>query len=216
MVNDKWGFMRGLISLLINALLQVLNLPLAQAQTCLHTKLSNQYNFETKIKWLRHPDYYDTAFITVRIIDKDNNKVVQKIHFQAGYLLSNEFVDCKSERSYTTKWQTKGQIVDNDYGDLVVADLNFDSLEDLAIKFRSGGNNSPKYAFYIQNKQGHFVRDSFLTNKMWYFPEKIIKSKRTLVTCVPVNARKMAVHTYRLSAKTNWWKRISHWLEGRR
>ena len=208
--------MRGLISLLIISLLQVLNLPLARAQTCLHTKLSSQYNFETKIKWFRHPDYYDTAFITVRIIDKDNNKVVQKIHFQAGYLLSNEFVDCKSERSYTTKWQTKGQIVDNEFGDLVVADLNFDSLEDLAIKYQSGGNGGPEYVYYIQDKKGHFVKDSFLTQDMGYFPEKIIKSKRTLVTYVHASAYGIGVHTYHLSAKTNKWKQVSHRFEGAR
>ena len=194
----------------------MLNLPLAQAQTCLHTKLSTQYNFETKIKWFRHPDSRDTALISVRIIDKANKKERHKIQLQAGYLLSADFSDCKSDRSYTTNWKTKGQIVDNEFGDLVVADLNFDSLEDLAIKCESGGNGGAEYAYYIQDKKGHFYRDSFLTYEMGYFPHIINKKKRNLVTYVHANARQFGVHTYHLSAKTNKWKQVSHRFEDAR
>ncbi len=100
--------------------------------------------------------------------------------------------------------------LDNDFGDLVVADLNFDSREDFAMIKDSGGNGGPVYNFYIQNESGEFILDKFLTEKMEFFPTRIVKSNRTLITKVHANVCQVGEHTYQLDVKLNKWKQIKH------
>ena len=61
-----------------------------------------------------------------------------------------------------------------EYDDLVVADFNFDGLEDVAIKRFESQNAVPKYIFFIQRPDcAGFEIDLFLTYEVAYLPDQI-------------------------------------------
>ena len=101
--------------------------------------------------------------------------------------------------------------IDNDFGDLVVADFNFDGLEDFAVKRGEGGNAGPEYNFYLQSKDSEFELNRFLSDEMMYFPFVIDPKKKRLITLVHGNAYQMSEKIFELKGKKNW-KVISHRL----
>lgn len=187
----------------------LLNPVISQGKTCTHTNLSRKYVFITSLKRIKGDAGFQTAIASVKIIDKKTGKFIQILHTDSGFFFADAFSKCNHVRSYSTGINKLKVPEDNDFGDLVIADLNFDGKEDFALKKDSGGNGGPVYDFYMQAKDGKFYLDSFLTNQMEFFPD-IKKSKRTLVTLVHANAYQMGEQTYRLDSKTNTWKMIRH------
>jgi len=197
----------------LSLLLLIIHFTLASyAQTCVHTSLSKKYDFKVNIRRMPKSEDRDSFIVTINIIDKLNKNEVQKIAFGSTDISSNVFSNCKSVRSYTTGVNKSKEAEDNDFGDLIVADLNFDSKEDLALKNDLGGNSGPTYNFYMQDGGGNFVLNSFLTKQMGFFPSQINKISKTLVTMVHANANQLGEHTYKLDSKTNKWKEIKHRL----
>lgn len=72
-------------------------------------------------------------------------------------------------------------ILDTDFGDIVVADFNFESREDIAIR-SDDENGGTYYRFYIQEKDKLFKLDSFLTDSMSIVPTYFNRTKKTLTT----------------------------------
>jgi hypothetical protein len=138
-----------------------------------------------------------------------SKKQVQKILANGTYLFSNVLKNCDFVRSYATGFNKGNEVVDNDFGDLIIADLNFDGKDDFALKKDSGGNGGPVYNFYVQNN-GKFILDKFLTEQMEFFPTRINKNNKTLTTFVHANAYQLGEHTYRFAA--NKWKETKHKL----
>ncbi|GGF07154.1 XAC2610-related protein [Hymenobacter cavernae] len=140
------------------------------------------------------------------IIDQETNKEIQSIHIDAEYLFDDVFSNCEAARSYTTGYNAEDDAMDNDYGDVVVADFNFDGREDLAVKYSSGGNGGPQYNYYIQTEQSIFKLDNFLTEQMIYFPTEIDAKRQRLINYVHANAlgENMNVYAYNSSRRT--WK----------
>lgn len=64
--------------------------------------------------------------------------------------------------------------------EFIIADLNFDGLEDFAISNYVGGNAGTLYAYFIQNKDGKFNLDPYLTDKIRFFPRNIDFKNKTL------------------------------------
>ena len=178
----------------------------SQAQKCIHSNLSKLYNFSVELK--RVNDSNDCKII-LNIIDKNNSKKVQKIIVNSEFIFEKDFKNCSEIRSYSTKINDKKIDEDNDFGDLIIADFNFDGKEDFAIKKDSGGNGGPLYEFYIQNNNQNFIKDDFLTNKLEFFPSSINKSKNTLTTLVHANAYERCKTVYKYNSKLKKWKRIS-------
>ncbi|MFN8393443.1 MAG: hypothetical protein U0176_02075 [Bacteroidia bacterium] len=81
--------------------------------------------------------------------------------------------DPKRIRSLVTNSIDSFEVLDYDHGDLIIADLNFDQKEDIALIRDSGGNGGPIYDFYVQGQHGHFSRDHYLSDIVWGFPEVI-------------------------------------------
>jgi len=175
-------------------------------QTCIHRKLSKKYDFKVNLNRPTPGADDEKIVVTVDVIDKVSGKKNQEITVKPTFIFSDVFVNCNRVRSYTTGVNQNMESVDYDFGDLIVADFNFDSREDFALKTESGGNAGPSYDFYIQNADGKFSLDTFLTNQMGSFPKRIIKSNRTLVTSIHANANQQCETTYRLDE--NKWKRI--------
>jgi hypothetical protein len=177
-------------------------------QTCVHFDISNNYNFKTNIKRYKIADDQDSCIVTITILKKENSTPIQTIKITSDYLFGNTYSDCKAKRSYITLKNAKTVAEDNDFGDIIVADFNFDTLEDIALKNNSGGNGGPMYNFYIQNETGKFVLNKYLSNTMEFFPLFINKKKKTLTTLVHSNAYEQCKSTYAQDTLTNKWKKI--------
>ena len=117
-------------------------------------------------------------------------------------MFSSDFDICKDVRSYVTGFHAKTQAADNNFGNLIVTDLNFDGREDFAVKRGSGGNGGPFYDYYIQSRNGKFIRQNFLSDEMVFFPSKINKSRQMLTTYVHAGACALSEHIYQYRVKT--------------
>lgn len=73
-------------------------------------------------------------------------------------------------RSYTAGKNLSREIVDNDYGDCIVVDFNFNLRDDFAVKTDEWGNGGPLYDYFVQIPDSSFTRDRFLSETLRWFP----------------------------------------------
>lgn len=194
MKKTKYAFLLFLIS------------SISYGQKCNHTNLSKAYNFSVKLERIKDSS---ACKITLNILDKVTSKELQRIIINSEFIFEKDFKDCSKIRSYSTNINEKEIDVDNDFGDLIIADFNFDGKEDIAIKKDSGGNGGPLYEFYTQNTNNKFIKDTFLSNTLEFFPSYINKSKKTLTTLVHANVYQRCKMVFKYNSKWNKWKRIS-------
>jgi hypothetical protein len=179
------------------------------AQKCFHKNLSKDFDFVVERSGSSSL-VGDSTMVTVTVVKKESSEQ-QPITIISGWLYDESFVACAAVRSYTTGVNKDAESLDNDFGDLVVADFNFDGFDDLAVKREEGGNAGPLYNFYLQSKDGEFELNRFLSNEMMYFPFVIDPKKKRLITLVHGNAYQMSEKIFELKGKKNW-KVISHRL----
>lgn len=180
-------------------------------QTCFFTNLSDSFNF--KVELIRHKDkgeYTSSCTVKLSIYRKSSNKINQSITYESLVLFDKVFKNGGLVRSYQTGKNDSLLFMDNDFGDLIVADFNFDGLDDFAIIKDSGGNGGPVYYYYIQNSNSKFVCNKFLSDTMEFFPVKISKKDQTLETHVHIGVCSYSEMIYFYSYKTNTWTRKSH------
>jgi hypothetical protein len=191
-------------------LLTTLGLPVvAWGQTCAREDLSKTLLFTTHTQRLKLPaGLLDSCVISVTITDKLHRRPPQLIQYSATHLANDAFSKCNAVRSYVTGTNQQAQVVDNDYGDLVVADFNFDGHDDFAVKLDSGGNGGPLYNFYLQKPSGQFALSSFLTEEMQFFPKRFDASRHTLTIVVHANYKQMRETTYQVNTQTDAWRQI--------
>lgn len=202
---------KGNMKRLINPTDSKHTLNLIAATTCNQTNLSNQ--FDLLIKFKRYTDTLarqDSCTLHIIIKDKDSEKIRDNISLTSFFYFDNIFSSCDRVTSYSTNCNTEHQIIDNYFGDIVVADLNFDNKDDIAVINDSGGNGGPLYSYFVQSKEGKFVLDAYLTDSVTYFPYKIDKTTNRLVTNVHAGACCVGVHIYHLDKKMNKWSQLSH------
>jgi hypothetical protein len=175
-------------------------------QTCFHQDLSAQFNITVSTQKIRE----DSTVVNIVIRDKNHDVTKQSITFGSNYFHGTEFTDCKNVRSYPARINDTLEVVDNDYGDLIVADFNFDGLDDFAVLKDPGGNGGPVYHFYLQQKTGAFQIDRFLSREMEFFPDKIDPETKTLRTRVPAGVCWITETVYAYNPKTKGWFEKSH------
>lgn len=105
-------------------------------------------------------------------------------------------------RSYSKSINTEEDIVDNDYGDLIISDFNFDSLEDMAIINDRGFYNGPRYSFLTQMSNQKFEIDTFLTNNLVFFPDEIDTKTKSLISNEISGAHGLEINIYKLNQIT--------------
>jgi hypothetical protein len=179
-------------------------------QACIHDDLSQTLRIITKAK--RKPGDSLIALqcpIEVTIIDKVSKKTIQQISFKAPTLGYRSFVKCNCVRSYSTGTNRNAVILDTDFGDIVVADFNFDSREDIAVR-SDDENGGTYYRFYIQGKNRQFQLDSFLTDSMSLVPTYFNRTKKRLTTYQRAGARFEGEQIYQLDVRKNKWSMIRH------
>ena len=178
-------------------------------QVCTHNDLSKTLRIITQAK--RKPGDSVEANqcpVEVTIIDKASNKTIQQISFKAYTLGYRSFVNCNFVRSYSTGKNRNAIISDTDFGDIVVADFNFDSREDIAVRY-DDENSGTYYRFYIQGKDRQFQLDSFLTDSISIVPTYFNRTKKRLTTYRLAGVRD-AEDIYQLDVRKNKWSLIRH------
>ncbi len=179
-----------------------------KSQTLIHTDLSSNFTFETSIKRIKTKSAFDSCLVKIKVINKSNDSVIQTIRFPSTFLFEFSYSNKNSCRSYSTGKNKNNDITDNDFGDIIIADFNFDGKDDFAVKTEEGGNGGPLYSFYIQSDKLKFKKDPYLTNRVVFFPSKLNSSNKTMTTIVHANAMGVNHNTYKLDTLTNKWKLI--------
>jgi len=170
-----------------------------------YTNLSEKFNYNLITEVLLCSNCVLDSFIRiVKIFDKNDNLLQTiNIDIECGVFTGDSsFFDV---RSYITGYNKNKIPVDQYYGELIIADLNFDNKEDFAVIYDIGFYNGPKADFYLQNSNNLFILDSFLTNKIW-FPDKIDKSNKTLTFGTIIGFRGYNEEIIKYETKTNSWK----------
>jgi hypothetical protein len=179
--------------------------------TCLHQDLSYTYDYKIKSERLVNIDgVHDSCIVQVIVLDKKTHLKIDSLVLTSIYYFGDVFQDCNNVRSYITGKNETQRSMDNDYGEFIIVDINFDSKEDLAIINDSGGNGGTFYSYYIQDSDKKFHLDKFLTDSMVYFPSKINKKNKTIVTYVHAGVGGLGEHIYAYNDMTKVWKEISH------
>lgn len=182
----------------------------ANCQTCTYENLSKIFNF----KVIPIPKKEDIITINVEITEKENSKKVQTVTIECDGFYLDSFDDCKKVKSYSTGINDKLPIGDeNDSGNFIVADFNFDGIEDFAVKRDPGGNGGPLYAYFLQGDDKVFYKSSYLSNTVVFFPIEINPKKRTLTTYLHANAYQKNRRIFKYNPKTKKWKCIYDKLE---
>ncbi len=158
--------------------------------------------------------YYDSCFRSIYIYNK-NDSLIQKIIpniWIIPWYFNDEESDTNLSKSYITGKNKEIRGIDNYCGEIVVADLNFDGLEDFATPIGMGCDNGSHYAFYIQNKQNKFKLNNYLTENVIWFPDEINDSLKTFTNAVPCTVIGLNFTTYKYYPKTQKWKCIKDYL----
>lgn len=146
---------------------------------CDHNELSRQFDITVDFK--RYTDTIekqDSSFLTLYIKDKNSKSVIDSVNIISLSYYSFMFTSCDSVTSYSTKFKADREIADNYFGDIVVADLNFDEKDDIAVINDGGGNSGPLYGFYTQTSNKRFVIDRFLTNFLSHISPTEFKNQK--------------------------------------
>lgn len=174
--------------------------------------LSNKYNYKITDQYycVNSQWDYDSVSRVINIFNKKDS-IVQEIHpnlrMSPWYFHMNE-VHLRLSRSYITMKNANYKDMDNYSGEIVVADLNFDGLEDFATPIDQGVDNGPHYAFYIQNKNYRFEINNYLTDNVIWFPEKINNSLMTFTNMIPCTIYGLNYNTFKYNSASNKWSKI--------
>jgi len=144
------------------------------------------------------------------LVDKASKVTLDSIELYSHFYYESIFKDCKNVISYSTKFNIGKKLVNNDYGDIIVADFNFDNKDDIALINDMGGNGGVFYSYFVQNKDRQFIKDMYLTDSMTYFPSEMNKTKKTLTTYVHAGVCGLGEHIYTFNINNNCWKEESH------
>jgi hypothetical protein len=175
-------------------------------QKCVDKQLSNNFTFATEIVTKNQKELAPCKII-VKITDKKTGKKIQSFEINSEFILaSKSFKNCNSNKSFITGKNQNMKAVENDYGDIIVADFNFDNKEDFAVKREEGGNGGPLYNFYIQTNDRKFVLENYLSNTMLWFPFEIDKAEMTLATYVRSNSSEDEKVVYKYDVEKREWK----------
>ncbi|HLP10716.1 MAG TPA: hypothetical protein VK177_02230 [Flavobacteriales bacterium] len=139
------------------------------------------------------------------IYSKYSHQLIKVIKTDVGVIFDDYYSSAKS-RSYSTGYNQNQQVLENYYGDLVVADLNFDGKEDVAFLYERA-NGGEIYEYYVQTGTT-FKREPYLSDSITYFPHSINAQNKTLTTLTRSGAFYIAEATYRL--KKNKWTQINY------
>jgi hypothetical protein len=187
----------------------------SSAMKCEQTRLSDQFDMIIDVE--RYSDtikIWDSCALKILIRDKLTKAYSDSIVLSSVYFAGELFANCDSLTSYSTKFNADREIIGNMFGDIVVADVNFDKKDDIAVIHDAGGNSEPLYRYFIQSGEKKFSVDNFLTDSVTYFPHVIDKAKGRLITYAQAGACCVGRNTYQFDKSTKEWRHTEHKLFG--
>jgi hypothetical protein len=177
--------------------------------------LSYVYNYKVIDHYFGDRSYYDSVARTIKIYTKGDSlvqKILPKVQFTPWYFHEHD-LELRLSRSTITGKNEQYNDIDNYCGEIVVTDLNFDGFEDFATPVGSGADNGPHYAFYIQDTNGKFNHNLYLTKNLIWFPETINNSLMTFTTTVLCTAgTRLETFKYDIASK-KWKKMNAHFID---
>lgn len=180
------------------------------SQTCIHKNLSKNFDFKISLVGKNT----DSLKILATITQKSHPLKIQNLEIKTDGFYFDSYNNCDKVRSYSTKINDNLPSGDeNDSGNLIVADFNFDGLEDFAVKNDPGGNGGPVYAYFLQAEDKKFYKNSYLSDRVQFFPIKIDSIKKTMTTLVHASAYQKNRRIFKYNQKTKKWKLIYDKLE---
>lgn len=180
----------------------------ASAQRCNYTDLSDEFEFATNMRRYKVGKVGDSCQVRIFVTNKRNNQPLQKISYSSLDFFDDAFLNCENVRSYTTGKNKKNEVENGNYGDLVVADFNFDGKEDFAVINHSGGISGPSYSFYMQVKDKQFELDSMMSSLVNFFPAEMHRTAKKLVTIVPVSAGEKTRTVFQYHRRSKSWSKV--------
>lgn len=175
------------------------------------TDLSNEFDVHVNFRryFFKSINREDSCIAEVLLQDKHSKATLDELSITSRFYLDDAFKNLKNVRSYSTKTNTDKQAVDNYYGDIIIADLNFDNKDDVIIINDAGGNGGTFYSYFLQNDNRKFILNSYLTDSMTYFPKKINSGNKTLTTYVHAGTCGLGEHIYKWDLP-NKYTQLSH------
>lgn len=178
---------------------------------CIYKDLSYLFDFKLSV---RNADTIglsnDSRIIIVSVYQKLDQKLVDSFEYISENISERITMDCTRARSYITKYNLNKEILDSDYGDLIIADFNFDQREDMAVIYDSGGSSGPLYLYCVRTPEGRFKKDTFLSETMQFFPSKFRPKNKTLTTFVIGGMCHIGEHVYKYNDINQNLKEIRH------
>ena len=139
--------------------------------------LSLKYNYIHTSKLFFHGNAFRIKSITRLIIAMKSNSILDTIELSNWYIRDS---DCPDEpRSFISGRNLNKEWADNYCGSFVVADLNFDGREDVAV-FYDFPNMGAIYKFFIQTLDGKYRVQKFLSDSIGFFPSEFDKRNKIL------------------------------------
>ena len=181
-----------------------------ETKALFYDQLSNQFDIEVaiRINATQNPDL-DATYLRIRIFEKGSKTILQTIRKPRHWLFDTFYTDKSHSRSYSTNYNSDIPVVDDNFGDIVVADLNFDGRDDFAVTYDHGADNGNHYYFYFQRPNKTFYRQVFLTEKMIHFPTDIDPVNKRITTRTTAGAFGVGVRTFQYNEVKNSWRILS-------
>lgn len=152
---------------------------LIESHYCKQVKLSFQFDL---VHYFRKYDSkvgnLDSSISLIYLEDKKSSEHLDSF---SCYLIPRESISCDNNVSYSTNYNTSIEYEDGHCGDIIIADFNFDNLDDIAVADQYSAR-SILYSFYLQNENRKFLRNDYLSDVIRNFPVKISKGDSTLTT----------------------------------
>ncbi len=182
----------------------------AYGQTCFHTALSKKFDYKIiRIDKKDNEGFTISSNIIIEIYNKSDKRLFQRLQFTSdGYTFYKTFSESTNDRSFITGRNMKAEVSEEDYGDIVVADLNFDGKEDFAIKHNIPMDVGPEYWYFIQGEHG-FKKDKYLSENMPFFPWLMKPEKHVLISIASPNWG-TNIYQFKYNVSTKKWRKIGY------
>jgi hypothetical protein len=178
------------------------NVDLIETHFCKQDELSHQFDLVHHFKkYSSKLNKSDSSISLIYLVNKNSGEYLDSISCS---LVPREEISCNNNVSYSTNYNTSIECGDGHCGDIIIADFNFDGLDDIAI----ADNYIPRsilYSFYLQSVGREFVRSDYLSDTIGHFPSEISKRDCTLTTTKLDSHSSFKVTVYKFIVDENRW-----------
>jgi hypothetical protein len=164
-----------------------------------YLNLSNEFDLNVNFRryFFTKTAGNDSCVVELLIHDKQSKAPLDTVSITSRFYPDDAFKNQNNIRSFSTKINTDRQALNNYYGDIIIADLNFDNKDDVIVLNNEGGTGGSFYSYFIQDNNRKFILNSYLTDSMTYFPSQINSKNKTLTTYVPAGPCWLGEHIYK-------------------